>query len=608
MTDIIIKNPITIVKEAEASGTVNINSNGTHDVKGYAYANVNVPNTGNAGGGVTISKLTSNMAIVSPPGANRSLYPKSTDSSGIYLKRIDNANVYLYNFNTDTTVTNNSAYIDLYTLSTGVYLVWATSGRFQLGTYAMGSTLSNLSRAVYQNAYYNALLINITNNRDAQTGTATLYMVGTDNGTLNVTGSGEKYIATYKNVNIPAPNLATLTIDKNGTYNASDYTHNGRTVDGFSKVVVEIAENGGGGSALKSVGESLTAYNNALYYLNIAANGGSTMKRVNVDTGEITISTHFNFTYAGYGNPSSEIDGNYYIYNPSGQVVFNNNDGFGDVEAAMVYIDSSGSIKYAPITPSPINIFTYNYTITGNYLITNFWVDYLRSGELNGIYLYTTDGGTITLGYNGSSYYVDAGEISYRDSRGNGYYAEFSPDMYTPDSSIYGNQLYGVSGLEISSIEIVPGDTTTTIASTLVDIIENLDKIFSPYQIDQVPPGIAGQIADGSLTTLTAEDLRDVRSIRSYAFAYNDNLVNITIPESVRHIGSNAFYSTDTNKKKTFRFLTSGYPTPPPSLGSYAINPDTTEKIIGLPGFMDAISREGVSGWTSLMHLIVEEQ
>lgn len=598
MSDIIIKNPVTIVKEAEASGTVNINSNGTHDVKGYAYANVNVPNTGNAGGGVTISKLTSNMAVVSPPGANRSLYPKSTDSSGIFLKRIDNANVYLYNFNTDTTVTNNSAYIDLYTLSTGVYLVWATSGRFQLGTYAMGSTLSNLSRAIYQNAYYNALLINITNNRDAQTGTATLYMVGTDNGTLTTTGSGEKYIATYKNVNIPAPNLSTLTVDKNGTYNASDYTHNGRTVDGFNRVIVEIAQSGGGGSALKSVGESLTQYMYGLYSLSISA-GGSAVKRINVDTGEITDGSIIDFYM--------QSDGNYFMYCPTGILTFSNNDGLGDFEAGMVYVNTSGNIKYSPVPSSSQNIFPYSYTITGNYLITNFWVDYLRSGELNGIYLYTTDGGTITLWYN-DMYYTEAGAISYRDSSGNAYYAEFSPDMYVPDSSIDGNQLYGVIGMEISAIEIVPGETDTTIASTLVEIIENLDKIFSPYQMGEAPPSTAGKIADGSLTTLTAEDLRDVRSIRSYAFAYNDNLVNITIPSSVGSIGSNAFYSTDTTKKKTFRFL-SEWPELPPELGSYAINPDTTEKIIMRPGAMHLISSYNISGWTSeLMFLIEEEQ
>ena len=596
MSDIIIKNPITIVKEAETSGTVNINSNGTHDVKGYAYANVNVPNTGNAGGGVTISKLTSNMAVVTPPGANRSLYPKSNDASGIFLKRVDSANVYLYNFNTDTTVTNNSANIDLYTLSTGVYLVWATSGRFQLGTYAMGSTLSNLSRAIYQNAYYNALLINITNNRDAQTGTATLYMVGTDNGTLSVNGNGDKYVATYKNVNIPAPNIATLNVDKNGTYNASDYTHNGRPVDGFNRVVVEIAENGGGGSALKSVGESLTQYMYGLYSLYVTA-GGSAVKRINVDTGEITDGSIISFYM--------QSDGNYFMYCPTGILTFSNNDGLGDFEAGMVYVNTSGNIKYSPVPSSSQNIFPYSYTITGNYLITNFWRDAIYSGELSAIYLHTTNDISIELSYN--SGYSERAVISYRNG-GTYFSAEYSPDMYTPGSSVSGNQLYGVIGMEISAIEIVPGDTDLTIASTLVEIIENLDKIFSPYQMGEIPPSTVGKIADGSLTTLTAEDLRDVRSIRSYAFAYNDNLVNITIPSSVGSIGSNAFYSTDTTKKKIFRFL-SEYPDEPPTLGSYAINPDTTEKIIMRPGAMNMISSNNISGWTSqLMFLIEEEQ
>ena len=592
MSDIIIKNPITIVKEAEASGTVNINANGTHNVKGYAYANVNVPNTGNAGGGVTISKLTSNMAIVSPPGANRSLYPKSTDSSGIYLKRIDNANVYLYNFNTDTTVTNNSAYIDLYTLSTGVYLVWATSGRFQLGTYAMGSTLSNLSRAVYQNAYYNALLINITNNRDAQTGTATLYMVGTDNGTLNVTGSGEKYIATYKNVNIPAPNLATLTVDKNGTYNASDYTHNGRTVDGFNRVIVEIAENGGAGSALKTVGESLTAHSQSLSTLSVWANGGSTIKRVNVDTGEILEGSILGFTHP--------IDGNYFVYCPTGTIIFNN-DIYGDIEAGMLYVTALGGIRYNPVTPTVQTEFPYSYTITGDYLITQFWRDALYSGEIGGIYLHTTNGNTIALGYDPNN---DAVTASYTNSGGLYYQAYYSDYQYEAGYWL-SNQLIGVIGWTISYIEIVPGYTSSGIIPMFVQIVDNLDKIFSPYQKGQTPPGIAGEIANGTLTALTESDLGSINTIKQYAFAYSDNLVDITIPASVYSIGDYAFYSTDTTKKKTFR-VKRGYPDSPPSLGTNAINPNTIEKIIVPSGSYSTYEYDMY--WGAFASYIEEEQ
>ena len=592
MTDIIIKNPITIVKEAETSGTVNITSNGTHNVKGYAYANVNVANSGNVGGGVTISKLTSNMAVVSPPGANRSLYPKSTDSSGIYLKRIDNANVYLYNFNTDTTVTNNSAYIDLYTLSTGVYLVWATSGRFQLGTYAMGSTLSNLTRAVYQNAYYNALLINITNNRDAQTGTATLYMVGTDNGTLTTTGSGEKYIATYKNVNIPAPNLATLTVDKNGTYNASDYTHNGRTVDGFNRVVVEIAENGGAGSALKTVGESLTAHSQSLATLSVWANGGSTIKRVNVDTGEILEGSILGFTHP--------IDGNYFVYCPTGTIIFNN-DIYGDIEAGMLYVTALGGIRYNPVTPTVQTEFPYTYTITGDYLTTQFWRDALYGGEISGIYLHTTNGETIALGYDPNN---DAVTISYTNSGGSYYQAYYSDYQYEA-GDLLSNQLMGVIGWTISYIEIVPGYTSSGIIPMFVQIIDNLDKIFSPYQKGQTPPGIIEEIADGTLTTLTESDLGNIDTIKQYAFAYSDNLVDITIPASVYSIGDYAFYSTDTTKKKTFR-MKRGHPDSPPSLGTNAINQDTIEKIIVPSGSYSTYASDMY--WRAFASYIEEEQ
>lgn len=590
MSDIIIKNPTTIVKEAEASGTVNINSNGTHDVKGYAYANVNVANSGNVGGGVTISKLIGNMAVVSPPGANRSLYPKSNDASGIFLKRVDNATVYLYNFNTDTTVTNNNANIDLYTLSTGVYLVWATAGRFQLGYYAMGSTTSNLTRVLYQNAYYNALIINITNN--GNTGTATLYMVGTDNGTLTTTGSGEKYVATYKNVNIPAPNLATLNVNKNGTYNASDYTHNGRTVDGFNRVVVEIAENGGAGSALKTVGESLTAHSQSLSNLSVWANGGATIKRVNVDTGEILEGSILGFTHP--------IDGNYFVYCPTGTIIFNN-DIYGDIEAGMLYVTAFGGIKYNPVTPTVQTEFPYAYTITGDYLITQFWRDAFYGGEISGIYLHTTNGETIALGYDGSN---DAVTASYTNSGGSYYQAYYSDYQYEA-GYLPSNQLMGVIGWTISYIEIVPGYTSSGIIPMFVQIIDNLDKIFSPYQKGQTPPGVVGEIADGTLTTLTESDLGNIDTIKQYAFAYSDNLVDITIPASVYSIGDYAFYSTDTTKKKTFR-MKRGYPESAPSLGTNAINQDTIEKIIVPSGSYDVYAYDMY--WGAFASYIEEEQ
>ena len=51
------------------------------------------------------------------------------------------------------------------------------------------------------------------------------------------------------------------------------------------------------------------------------------------------------------------------------------------------------------------------------------------------------------------------------------------------------------------------------------------------------------QLVDGTITELTAEDMRGVSKIRASAFHSSPSLINVTIPNSVTSIGSTAFYS-----------------------------------------------------------------
>ena len=70
------------------------------------------------------------------------------------------------------------------------------------------------------------------------------------------------------------------------------------------------------------------------------------------------------------------------------------------------------------------------------------------------------------------------------------------------------------------------------------------------------------QLIDGSVSELTAEDLKGATSIRKYAFYYCDSLTSVTIPNSVTSIGNGAF--NNCNKLKSVTMLS----TTPPTISS----------------------------------------
>ena len=71
-------------------------------------------------------------------------------------------------------------------------------------------------------------------------------------------------------------------------------------------------------------------------------------------------------------------------------------------------------------------------------------------------------------------------------------------------------------------------------------------KIKNPVTIVQQSGGSGGEnklakLVDGSITTITAEDLAGITSIRAWAFYNYVNLASVAIPDSVTNIGQASF-------------------------------------------------------------------
>lgn len=131
------------------------------------------------------------------------------------------------------------------------------------------------------------------------------------------------------------------------------------------------------------------------------------------------------------------------------------------------------------------------------------------------------------------------------------------------------------------------------------------------------------QLVDGSLTTITAEDLAGVTKIRDYAFwncfsltsitlpdsiisigsgAFSNcsALTRITIPNSVQNIGANALRIGSSTNKATITMK----PTNPPTIYSTTFNTSKLNKIIVPVGCGDAYKSS--TNWSDFADYIEE--
>lgn len=68
-----------------------------------------------------------------------------------------------------------------------------------------------------------------------------------------------------------------------------------------------------------------------------------------------------------------------------------------------------------------------------------------------------------------------------------------------------------------------------------VDMATEIESIQTGGGDNKLP-----QLVDGSLTTITADDLVGATEVKNYAFYYS-NIINITLPDSITSIGNSAF-------------------------------------------------------------------
>ena len=136
-------------------------------------------------------------------------------------------------------------------------------------------------------------------------------------------------------------------------------------------------------------------------------------------------------------------------------------------------------------------------------------------------------------------------EVTYRGSKVNSYYNEYSGSVIIPSTVTYNGTTYSVTSIGDNAFAGCSSLTSITIPNSVTSIgyeafhyCSSLKSITIPNSVTTIE--YAAFESCSSLTSVTIPN--SVTSIGDWAFAYCESLTSVTIPNSVTSIGSIAFY------------------------------------------------------------------